>query len=388
MTAQEVSAEFDLRIPQYVGLLGCLVFLFGAPIGMAFNIGAIIDSFGVSKAAAGTIATAELFAVSIASLVTARLAHRLNAKTIVLSALLLACLMNLATILAPSFEWLVLTRFAAGAAEGTGMSIIISIAARSSRPVLSFGLVNASVGGYIIPLSQVIHFPITQYGSDGAYGLYLVLNLVGLLLVALIPRPKAVSAAQVAEVHAAARAPRAPALVGWIGLCGLFVLFFAHGGLLLFSERISLGIGMSLVGFSQIATIGGILTVAGSLLMGTFGARLQATPPTIMLLGLMALLAYPISATGSPLVLYLILPVFMAIPIAWLPVFLGALVRLDPSGRFAAANPAFITMGGAIAPMITGSIADGLGFPALGVFTVAAVLFGLALCLVTCLRVK
>lgn len=388
MTAQVAAAEFDLRIPQYVGLLGCLIFLFGAPIGMAFNIGAIIDSFGVSKAAAGMIATAELFAVSVASLLTARFSHRLNARVIVLSALILAALMNMATILAQSFDWLVVARFAAGAAEGSGMSIIISIAARSSRPVLSFGLVNASVGGYIIPLSQAIHFPITAYGADGAYGLYLVLNLVGLSLVALLPRPKAVSAINAGADQTASTAPRAPALIGWIGLCGLFALFFAHGGLLLFSERISLAVGMSLVGFSQIATVGGILTVAGALLMGTFGARLQATLPTIMLVGFMGLLAYPIGAAGSPLVLYLILPIFMAIPIAWLPVFLGALVHLDPSGRFAAANPAFITMGGAIAPMITGRIADGLGFPALGVFTAVVIVFGLALCLVTCFKAK
>lgn len=384
MTQQAVSTRFDLRVPHYVGILGSLVFLFGAPLGMAFNIGAIIDSFGVSKAAAGMIATAELFAVSIASLVTARYSQRLNARAVVLSALAVAALMNFATMLAESFEWLVVCRFAAGIAEGAGMSIIISIAARSNRPVLSFGLVNASVGGYIIPLSQVIHFPITEYGVDGAYGLYLVLNLVGLLLVVLIPRPTAVSDSEVGEGQVAADGPPVPALFGWIGLCGLFVLFFAHGGLLLFSERISLGVGISLAGFSQIATIGGILTVAGSLLMGTFGARIRATFPTVFLLGLMALLAYPITATGTPLVLYFILPVFMAIPIAWLPVFLGTLVRLDPSGRFAAANPAFITMGGAIAPMVTGGIADGLGFPALGVFTSVAVLLGLTLCLVSC----
>ena len=382
-TQDAAGAEFELRAPHYIGLLGCLVFLFGAPIGMAFNIGAIIDSFEVSKAAAGTIATAELFAVSIASLVTARFAHRLNARVTVFSALLVASLVNGATILAGSFELLVLCRFLAGVAEGAGMSIIISIAARSSRPVLAFGFVNASVGGYIIPLSQVIHFPITAYGADGAYGLYLILNLVGLLLVTLIPRSKAQAAPQQSAPAPVAQAGNARAVYGWIGLCGLFVLFFAHSGLLLFSERISIGVGMSLVEFSHMATAGGVLTVAGSLLMGTFGAKLRAGLPTILLIGLMALLAFPIGATESPALLYFMLPVFMAIPIAWLPVFLGTLVQLDSSGRFAAANPAFITMGGALAPMIAGGIADGFGFPALGVFTVIVVVMGLALCLVT-----
>ena len=268
------------------------------------------------------------------------------------------------------------------------MSIIISIAARSSRPVLSFGLVNAAVGGYIIPLSQVIHFPITAYGADGAYGLYLALNLVGLLLVALIPKPHGLEPASRSAAEAASRTPRAPAIFGWIGLAGLFVLFFAHGGLLLFSERISIGVGMTLVEFSHIATAGGVLTVAGSLLMGSLGANLRATLPTIVLVGLMALLAFPIAAAQSSTLLYFILPVFMAIPIAWLPVFLGALVQLDPSGRFAAANPAFITMGGALAPMITGGIADEFGFPTLGVFTSVVIVIGLVLCLVTSIKCR
>ena len=380
------SAEFELRAPQYVGLLGCLVFLFGAPIGMAFNIGAIIDSFEVSKAAAGTIATAELFAISIASLVTARFASRLNARITVCLALITASLLNGATILGQSFEMLVVCRFLAGVAEGAGMSIIISIAARSSRPVLSFGLVNASVGGYIIPLSQVIHFPITAYGADGAYGFYLVLNLVGLALVALIPRPAGVQGrpeSSAASKTFAREVPSSRAIYGWVGLCGLFVLFFAHGGLLLFSERIAVGVGMSLVEFSHMATAGGVLTVAGSLLMGSFGAKFHAAVPTVLFVGLMALLAYPISAAVSPTALFLLLPVFMAIPIAWLPVFLGTLVQIDPSGKFAAANPAFITMGGALAPMITGGIADGYGFPALGVFTAVVIVVGLVLCLVT-----
>ena len=123
-----------------------------------------------------------------------------------------------------------------------------------------------------------------------------------------------------------------------------------------------------------------------SALVGTFGARMRATLPAILFVGLMVLLAYPIGTAATPLTLFLVLPVFAAIPIAWLPVFLGALVRLDPSGRFAAANPAFVTMGGALAPMITGFIADRAGFPVLGIFTACAILVGLALYLLTCVK--
>lgn len=381
------ASRVELRAPHYVGLLGCLVFLFGAPIGMAFNIGAIIDSFDLTKAQAGTVATFELFAVSVASLITARFSDRLPVRVMLYATLLLAALLNGVTMLVETYETLAAARFFAGSAEGSGMSMIISIAARSSRPVLSFGLVNASVGGYIIPLSQAIHFPITLYGVDGAYGLYLALNLLGLALVPLVPKPQAgpleqdSSAAQPSQTR-----PRASAYFGWVGLTGLFVVFFAHGGLLLFSERIALGAGLALAEYSHVMTIAGVLTVAGSLLVGSFGANMRATLPAILCVGLMAILAYPLAAADSELLLFIVLPIFGALPIVWLPVFLGSLVRLDPSGRFAAANPAFITMGGAVAPMITGRIADSAGFPVLGVFTACAILLGLALCLASCVR--
>ena len=384
---QPNSTRFDLRATHYIGLVGCLVFLCGAPLGMPFNIGAIIDAFGVSKAAAGTTATFELFAISIASLLTARFSDRLPARRMLVATLLLAALFNASTIFAGSIEAVVASRFFAGIVEGAGMSTIISIAARSSRPVLAFGLINASVGGFIIPLSQAIHIPITQFGVDGAYGLYLALNLVGLLFVPLLPRPQAASNAEDDQApQAQSPATTLPAYYGWVGLVGLFVIFFSHGGMLLFSERIALGVGMQLAEYSNLLTVGGVLTVAGSLLVGTFGARMRATLPAILFVGLMVLLAYPIGTAATPLTLFLVLPVFAAIPIAWLPVFLGALVRLDPSGRFAAANPAFVTMGGALAPMITGFIADRAGFPVLGIFTACAILVGLALCLLTCVK--
>jgi fucose permease len=50
----------------------------------------------------------------------------------------------------------------------------------------------------------------------------------------------------------------------------------------------------------------------------------------------------------------------------WTPFFLGGMANLDPSGRIAAAHPAFVTMGGAIGPMIMGYISDYGGFSLVG----------------------
>ena len=42
------------------------------------------------------------------------------------------------------------------------------------------------------------------------------------------------------------------------------------------------------------------------------------------------------------------------------------MANLDPTGRLAAAHPAFVTMGGAIGPMIMGYISDYGGFSLVG----------------------
>ena len=73
--------------------------------------------------------------------------------------------------------------------------------------------------------------------------------------------------------------------------------------------------------------------------------------------------------------------VFLCGPPLGMPFNIGAIID-----AFGVSNPAFVTMGGALAPMITGFIADRAGFPVLGIFTACAILVGLALCLLTCVK--
>ena len=67
-----------------------------------------------------------------------------------------------------------------------------------------------------------------------------------------------------------------------------------------------------------------------------------------------------------PLIFYIFLPIFGLLPIMWTPFFLGGMANLDSTGRLAAAHPAFVTMGGAIGPMVMGYISDFGGFSLVG----------------------
>ena len=57
--------------------------------------------------------------------------------------------------------------------------------------------------------------------------------------------------------------------------------------------------------------------------------------------------------------------------------FLGGMANLDSTGRLAAAHPAFVTMGGAIGPMVMGYISDYGGFSLVGWFAMAMILISI-----------
>jgi hypothetical protein len=84
-----------------------------------------------------------------------------------------------------------------------------------------------------------------------------------------------------------------------------------------------------------------------------------------------------VAVPSSPLVFFLAAPLFLFLPIAVMPIFLGALVRIDPSGRQAASNPAFATLPGAAAPAIGGPLSlMGSGFALNGWLAVGFIILG------------
>ena len=59
-----------------------------------------------------------------------------------------------------------------------------------------------------------------------------------------------------------------------------------------------------------------------------------------------------------------------------MPIFLGCLARVDNTGSLAGAHPAFVLIGGAIAPFIGGALSDAGGFALNGYAVVACVVIG------------
>ena len=88
--------------------------------------------------------------------------------------------------------------------------------------------------------------------------------------------------------------------------------------------------------------------------------------PSVLFLTLMIFAAFFVANAWNPVIFFIAIPIFGLLPIMWTPFFLGGIAGLDSSGRLAAAHPAFVTMGGAIGPMLMGYVSDYGGFSAIG----------------------
>lgn len=360
-------------LAQLVGLISVLLFGFAGPIAMAFNIGGIVVEFGASKGDAGLVATIELAAISLSSIAVAQLVDKFNRRLLALIGLGIVALGNGLTLTAETIEAMYYLRAIGGIGAGTVVAAAMATAAQSNNPEMTFGWINGAVGIALVVLSLSVPRALTAFGLDGAYGFYLLCAFIAVPFLLLAPKGQATGGGDQETSKGGG------GLIGWLALLGLGGVFLAHGGVLLFAERIGAGIGMSVEQVGYALGIGGALTIIGPVAAGAMGARFGTLGPVVLAGTLLIVVGYLVANASEPTMFYSSVPIFMVVPLAMLPIFLGGLSVLDPTGKLAASHAAFVTMGGALGPVITGRIADQSGFSAVGWFAVAVFFVGIIL---------
>ncbi len=367
-----------------MALTALMLLSFSALIAMPFNISGIVGSFEISNAAAGLVATVEMAAVALSSLLFSQLAPRLRPRTVYATALSVIVLTNLATILAPSVEVLYLTRACAGAAAGAVVATVMSIAGRSTTPETTFGVINSCVGvmgmvlALLLPQALKWHLmsgDMAMRPADGLYLVYLGFALLAMVFIRLAPVPPPVPVAR-----ADAPAIRPLPIYGWLALLGLGILFFGHALLAVFIVEVGLAVPLSAEVIGVVFLFGSAFGVVAPLAAGWLGTRYRAAIPVTLILLAIIVFGLLLASASTPWQFYLVGPFYAMMPIALMPFTLGALSRVDPTGRLAGAHPAFVMLGSAAAPLSGGAIRDFSGdFIANGWVMVLCVIVGAAL---------
>ena len=377
-----MTIQIQLKPLQLFSLTSIMLLSFAASLGMAFNIDAIILSFKSTNTAAGLVASVELASIAAGNLTFARLTTRMPTQRTFFLGICTVVSLNLASVIVPSTEWLMACRIPAGFALGAVVATVMATAGRSQNPEITFGVINSMVGvmgvliAYVLPralhLHEVLPPLISLSKVDGLYLVYALCSFCALFFVLSTPRTEPVDDLEVTGDKPKLR-------IGWIGLVGLGVIFFGHGTLGLFIVKVGRSIDLSAEVIGYVFMVGSMIGIILPLVSGYIGARTPAMLPIGVILLAIVISALALSNAGSPVEFFIAAPIFAMLPIAIMPIFLGCLSRVDPTGSLAGAHAAFVLMGGAVAPFAGGALADMGGFSLNGWFVVASVIVGTAL---------
>ncbi len=374
--------------PMQVAMLTAMLLLaFAASLGMPYNVDAIARSFAATNFQVGVVTSTEMVAIAVGNLLFARLAARLNPHRVYLFGILAIVGLNTASLFATGLVDLALMRVPAGFALGAVVSTVMATAARSASPEMTFGIINSMVGvmgmalAYVLPRALGAHVLANEhlaFGStvwnelDGLFAVYVLCSLGALLFIRYTP-----SQAPIAASHRGA----APKGAGWLALLGLGLIFHGHGVLGMFLFRIGRDVPLATETVGYVLMAGALVTIGLPLLSGYIGSRFKPLLPLLIMTLLMTIFGLALSNIEDSLAYILATPLFAALPIAYMPIMMGVLARLDPSGTLVGSHPAFVLIGGALAPLVGGMVSDAAnGFAANG--WVAAALFwvGLGFC--------
>lgn len=179
-----------------------------APIGV---LTIMADDLGVSRGTAGLAVTVPGILAGVVSLITPVVTRRWNRRTVLLAALVSVIISCVLTVIAPSFELVLLARLFTGLAIGLYWAVLALVAVRQMRKELvpiALSVVYGGVGGAMVlgvPLVAWIGSHLGWRDSFLAIGLFAVFEVIAVLL--LVRPVDAGDAVTATQMRAALRVP-------------------------------------------------------------------------------------------------------------------------------------------------------------------------------------
>lgn len=355
-----------------------VIMLFGSavPFGMPYNVEAIAVGFATSNANVGLVVMIELLTIGVVTLIVAQFTSRLPLRPTILISFLVILGANIGSIFAPDLVVFGGLRFIAGLGTGTVTAIVMSVAGRSRNPAMTFGIITSGVGIIGMALAQILPRVIASHGLPGTFTVYVITGLLALPLIPFFPTPAVASGAS-GDTRAAP--PYTAGMRGWIALFGLGFIFMGHGALVAFLMRIGVSLQITPAMIGNVFFGGAVFATIAPLIAGYLGSRLPSILPVGLIMAVLIVGAYLLGNASTPIEFYIFGPLLGALPLTMMPIILGAIARVDSSGKLTGAHPAFLTFGGAIAPYFGGLTSDAGGYAATAMFTITCFIAGTAL---------
>jgi MFS family permease len=314
-------------------------------------IAAFVDLRTFHTGGAGWLASGELLLVAIGALLVSTFGHRLSGRRLAATAAVAVAVAN-AIAMVPLIETIAVGRLLSGLGMGALTAAVMMLAAKWQDMQRVFalmqgtGIVTGSLMYFAAPIFVSHHGPMLLFATVGL----LSVCAAGLVRTGFSGERLA---APVSRDGGAAALSLAPMLAsfGWASVAA---------GVTAFTSYVML-VGKGL-GFSDAIT-GDLFAVSSLLIMlGPAGAVLLGNRAGIfrpLFCGLLAVAVAPILIvrSSSPPLFLLGMVVFGVAGAFVGPFMLAAIGRLDASGRFVGASPAFLMLGMAVGPAVGGAAA-------------------------------
>lgn len=357
----------------HIGVLVCMAMM-PTSFWLPALLGTLHDGYGMDAVALGQLAFSGVFGFLCACLfASTKSIVQLRRWVLAGCALLVTAHLSL-MMLAPAVPFIMLQPLA-GLGAGIGFGYVLKLCGASAHPTRNFGILTASISGMMMIGFQAVGYLMSAYGMRdgmpdplavrqvvkmifGSYAGFAVLAVV-LLLANRCPAPKL-------TIGAVASGRRGSGLLLCLGLGAVALSFMGQGGIWAFLQILGTSHGFPVAGVANAMSAFAIMGVAGSLVAAVVPApvsrSLLISMATIVLwAGLYALFA---PASLNWYIVGCAIGGFY-----WnfaLPLMLGILARIDPSGRGAVLGGSMASLGSAFGPLLAGLVMHDGAFERVG----------------------
>ena len=313
---------------------------------------------GFSEVQVGRVAGADLGGLSAGAILAAVFVARINRRTLVVGAALLAIAANMLCTGFDTYLQTLVLRFIAGAASGVVTGIAVATLGARLHPARAFNYLLFSFA--FVQAAEMALLP--RLTMVQVYSVFAVSYVPVLLAIAWLPaRPAPVHHASYDSSPGAVAVGRFTALVPWLCLLAMALTYVNIGAYWTYIELASADAQLDASWVSQVLIWVSLFSLAGCLFATLISDRFGIAKPLLMTLVLHAgtalLLVFGIDPPKFLISLY-------AFNFLWIFVDvyqMGSVAKLDATGRYASLMPAAQGLGQIVGPNLAASL---LGFGA------------------------
>lgn len=250
-----------------------------------------------------------------------------------------------------------------GVVAGTALSVTHGTAGRTDRPQRLFGWMQTALGIFGVAFMAMSPPIIAQRGGQALFLILASAMLAACVVAALwFPRLHATQPTRSASDAARIAWPRHV----WYAILGISCMALTQAMVFSFLERMGTDRGFAAGHIQALLIVLGLVNLIPGALAAVLHRRLN--PRLVLQSGavIQAILAATVAFSSSFSAYALAGSVIVAVMIFSHVFCFGFLAASDPSGRAASATPAMLMTGGAVGPVLGGTLVKIVGYPGLG----------------------